>query len=262
MRNNHLLVFQWTKKSGGVVMCLRMPQEPLNRRPDGIEPGRSTDVYEAGVAPRASGPPVAQTLRAPVPFVTYSLIAACTAVAVYYNGTDNGAHLDQLAFSPSHAQLWPGILTHLFAHSGLLHLAGNMWMAFIFGRIVEWRYGAWRFLLIYFISGIFAAMAQAVFVPEALLIGASGAIAGVMAVFLRHYPRSNLYLMGVVPIPTWLFMLFFVLSNSAGVVLNTGEPVGYVAHLGGFLAGLIVSLAMVPPGSAASRNQRSWFEVY
>jgi membrane associated rhomboid family serine protease len=154
---------------------------------------------------------------------------------------------EYLVFSPGNGLIFPGIITHMFAHANMMHLLSNMLVLFFLGRIVEQSYGTPRFLILYFASGIIAALAEAAVMPLGALLGASGAISGVMAAFVRHYPRTLLYIYGILPVPAWLFIVFWLGYNvwGAGGAIHTN--VAFCAHLGGFLAGMVISYLLVPP---------------
>jgi membrane associated rhomboid family serine protease len=206
--------------------------------------------------------------RLPVPYVTYGILAVCSAVYLYYNldlqHMTNGVTQEHaplgLGFAPGIGMLWPGIITHMFAHASFWHLLGNMCGVFFLGRIIEWRYGSVRYGVLYFISGLFAALAQAALSPNIPMIGASGALAGVMAAFLRHYPHAKLYLYGILPIPTWLLIPAWLLLNVIGAAYGDRLQIAFVAHIAGFAAGMLLSYAFVPPGARGGVFD-TWFRV-
>lgn len=158
------------------------------------------------------------------------------------------ARLDgTLALVPPGATLF----TSMFLHGGLLHLGGNMLYLWIFGNNVEDSMGHGRFLLFYLVCGLVAAMAQAAVNPASTIpmIGASGAISGVLGAYLLLYPRARV-LVGI-PIVLYLYTvrlpaavvlgLWFVfqLLSSAGAS-GEGGGVAFMAHAGGFVAGLVL----------------------
>lgn len=216
------------------------PREPadLPRQDDMLQGGADLDA--GGVAPGqpAAGAPAA-----------LAIVAICVAVFFFSFGLQVIPQ-QYLLFSPGQGLVFPGIISHMFAHASLMHLMGNMLVLYFLGTVVERSYGTPRFLVLYFVSGLFAALAEGAVHPDGLLLGASGAIAGVMAAFVRHYPRAMLYLYAVLPIPAWLFMLLWLGYNlwgaAAGGLFNTA----FTAHIGGFGAGLLVSLLLVRPASA------------
>ncbi|HEV2372230.1 MAG TPA: rhomboid family intramembrane serine protease, partial [Streptosporangiaceae bacterium] len=165
--------------------------------------------------------------------------------------------------SPAHYRKIPvlSVFTAMFVHAGWLHLLGNMLFLIIFGNNIEDRFGRLRYLLFYLVSGYVAAYGFAAVFPSsgAPLVGASGAIAGVLGSYLVLYPRAKVW--SLVPfllfiplrIPAWLVLgLWFVLQWAyAFGQVTPGGGVAYVAHVFGFVFGVLVGLAvrMVSPGS-------------
>jgi rhomboid family protein len=147
------------------------------------------------------------------------------------------------------------VLLAMFLHAGWLHLLGNMLFLLIFGNNVEDRLGHVRFLLFYLLCGYVAAYGFAAANPDSTepLIGASGAIAGVLGAYLVLYPRAKVW--SLVPfllfiplrIPAWLVLgLWFVLQwvYSAGYVSAGAGSVAYVAHIFGFITGAVIGLIL------------------
>ena len=145
------------------------------------------------------------------------------------------------------------LLTSMFLHGSWLHLLGNMWFLFLFGNNVEDSMGRWRFAAFYLLSGLAAALLQVVLEPTAAvpMVGASGAISGVMGGYLVLYPTVRVFTL--VPIgfflmsialPAWTMLIYwFVIQLLGGVTMVAGAKGGGVAfwaHVGGFLAGLIL----------------------
>ena len=141
------------------------------------------------------------------------------------------------------------ILTSMFMHGGWLHLIGNMVFLWIFGDNVEDSMGRGKFIIFYFLCGIAAAYTQAMIDPtsEIPMIGASGAIAGVLGAYLLLHPKAN------VNVLLWIFIFITVVRVPAAIVLGfwiisqffslggSGEGgVAYFAHIGGFIAGMIL----------------------
>lgn len=144
-------------------------------------------------------------------------------------------------------------LTSMFLHAGWFHLLGNLWMLWIFGDNVEDRLGRPRFLLFYLACGVAAAATQFVVAPHSSVpvVGASGAIAGVMGGYLRLYPRARVVtlifffiLVDVVALPAWLFLGWWILlqlfQGSLDLAGSQGAGVAFWAHVGGFLAGMLL----------------------
>jgi membrane associated rhomboid family serine protease len=160
------------------------------------------------------------------------------------------------------------ILTSMFIHGGFLHIAGNMWFLWIFGRGVEDLIGHAKYLLLYFACGIIGAI---VFVLVSLnstvpTIGASGAIAGIMGAYLIKFPRARIVTLVfiVVFITTldlpafflllyWFALQFFNGVGSVAYSQMSQGGVAWFAHVGGFVAGML--LVMLMPGRY---NTRPW----
>lgn len=150
---------------------------------------------------------------------------------------------------------WLSALTSMFLHSGWLHLFGNMVYLFVFGQATEDRLGRLRFLLFYLVCGYAAAYGFAVTYPDATvpLIGASGAIAGVLGSHLALFPRSKTIALvsGIIPfrLPAWVVLgQFFILQwLSLGA---EGDNVAYVAHIYGFIVGVGYGLLSRRPRGA------------
>lgn len=144
--------------------------------------------------------------------------------------------LESLAFRPEHLfqlQILP-IIASWFLHANLLHLAGNMLFLFIFGRVVEMRFGAIKFLFIYFGSAIISSIISALFGQGG--IGASGAIAGLIAAAILIQPFYLTYLFVGIPIPIMIVGWLAILADISGILIPKNDNIGHFAHLGGYLA--------------------------
>jgi membrane associated rhomboid family serine protease len=150
---------------------------------------------------------------------------------------------------------WPlTIFTSMFAHGGWLHLIGNMWFLWIFGDNLEDRMGPFRYLAFYLLCGVAAAVAQTLSVPSSTIpmVGASGAIAGVMGGYLLLYPRARVKCIWIlivfitfIRVPAWLLLGLWFLSQFA---IPEGSGIAWMAHVGGFVTGLLlVKLFVVYP---------------
>jgi len=138
----------------------------------------------------------------------------------------------------------PGsIFTSMFLHGGWMHLIGNMWFLWIFGDNVEERLGAVRFVIFYVVVGIVGALAQCYSMPSstAPMIGASGAVAGVLGGYVMLFPRAKVvtfvgipFLWHIRDVAAWIFLGVWFL----GQFFIPGSGVAWMAHVGGFLAGL------------------------
>ena len=152
------------------------------------------------------------------------------------------------------AARWPTLFTSMFMHGGWFHIIGNMWFLWIFGNNVEDAMGPVRFVLFYLLCGAGAAALQVAADPDSTvpMVGASGAIGGVMGAYILLYPRVHVHLLLIlgfyvttIAVPA-VFMLgyWFVLQLLGGFsTLNaTGGGVAFWAHVGGFAAGAILVL--------------------
>lgn len=156
----------------------------------------------------------------------------------------------------STAMVLKTVFTSLFLHGGLLHLAANLWFLFIFGPPVEHRLGSAATFLVYFFGGLGAAAAQFAVNPASTLpmIGASGAVAGILGAYLLRFPFSMVitlvpWIIPLIPIPAFVFLfIWFALQFYMGVseLMQTDITAGIAwwAHIGGFLTGLFLSLFM------------------
>lgn len=146
------------------------------------------------------------------------------------------------------------LITHLFLHGGWLHLIGNMWVLWIFGDNVEDRLGPIPFIFFYLTCGILASLIHAFFFSHSVtpLVGASGAISGIMGAYFRLFPFARilvliplLFIPIFIEVPAFLFLgLWFLLQFYSGL-FSLALPgsiggVAWFAHLGGFLAGFLM----------------------
>jgi rhomboid family protein len=168
-----------------------------------------------------------------------------------------GQRLEMPGLQPTPIPVWLTLITSMFMHGGIAHIFGNMLFLFIFGDNIEDRLGHIRYLLFYLVCGIIAGLshvfATAAFASDAssLLVpslGASGAISGVLGGYILLYPTNRVVvLLGwfATPMPAFLAIgLWFVFQLISGLgVLGSGSQAGgvaYAAHIGGFIAGLIL----------------------
>jgi rhomboid family protein len=142
------------------------------------------------------------------------------------------------------------LVTSIFLHGSFLHLAGNMLFLWVFGDNVEDAMGHLRFLAFFLLCGAAAGLTHAFLDPESgrPLIGASGSIAGVVAAYLILYPRVRLwglFLNGIpLKLPALFAIVFWLAVQLVSALLGADEGVGWFAHLGGFVAGVILIPAM------------------
>ena len=161
---------------------------------------------------------------------------------------------------------WFTVLTSMFLHGGVAHVVGNCWFLWIFGKNVEDRLGGFRYLLFYLMAGVAAAALQtAMSLNSALpMLGASGAISGVLGAYLVLFPTTWVFtlvpwVVPVVPLPAFvLLIVWFCLQalNGLGSLVNDPAAHGGVAwwaHAGGFLAGLVVTIWLKRKGAIKRR---------
>lgn len=155
---------------------------------------------------------------------------------------------------PGPAPIYFSVLSAMFMHGGFMHLLGNLLYLWIFGDNVEHRFGAFAFLLFYLASGAVATAAQIVLDPTSVIpnLGASGAISGVLGAYLVLFPRNRVRALlfyfvvsvpAIVAIGLWIVFQFVNGFGSIMVSEQTGG-VAYGAHIGGFVAGLLLALVM------------------
>jgi len=161
------------------------------------------------------------------------------------------------------------LVTSMFLHGGVLHIVGNMWYLWIFGDNVEDAMGHLRYLVFYLLGGIAAAITQIATVPSSPvpMVGASGAISAVMGAYLVLYPGGLVrtlaffgwipilfYLPAVLLIGLWFVLQFFAGIASLGVETAPTGGVAYWAHIGGFLAGMLLVWFFRQPGRVARQR--------
>ena len=158
---------------------------------------------------------------------------------------------------------WSTLLTSMFLHGGWGHLGGNMLFLWIFGDNIEHRIGHLRFLFFYVVCGLAAGIAHILFNSGSAIptVGASGAISGVLGGYLLLFPRNRVYVLtwgGVAAVPAMLMLGFWILMqflNGFGAVAETPETggVAYLAHIGGFVAGMVLAPLFSPRQYARGR---------
>jgi membrane associated rhomboid family serine protease len=200
------------------------------------------------------------------PFVTYSLIAVNVGVFIwtlFYSAGELQEIFSQLSVVPRNVTENPlaletllDLVRSMFFHAGLAHLLGNMLYLWLFGDNLEDRMGVVLYLVLYFSSGLVAAIAQILVSPNSQipLVGASGAIAGVLGGYLILFPGVRVR--GIIPLgwiarmaewPAWAVLgLWFVVQLLNGLIslgVDTGATggVAFIAHVGGFIAGLVMT---------------------
>jgi membrane associated rhomboid family serine protease len=202
-----------------------------------------------------------------VPLVTWLIIALCVAAYLWERslGREMDAAVFVLGFVPAfllHAHAAPPgfvgippfatIFTSMFMHGGILHIAGNMLYLWIFGNNVEDAMGHLRFAVFYLVCGVAAAITLAWIDPGSRvpMIGASGAISGVLAAYVLLFPRARVTVivpLGIIFYPfalsaVWVVGFWFVLQLVSAVLSHPQQPgVAWWAHVGGFGGGLLLT---------------------
>jgi membrane associated rhomboid family serine protease len=195
------------------------------------------------------------TSRITIPLVTYALVIL-NVIFFIIELSGGESFIGKWAFVPSRFLANPlgnflTLFTSMFMHAGWVHLGGNMLYLWIFGDNVEDRFGHIKFTIFYLLCGLAATFAQLAFnigsnVPN---LGASGAIAGVLGAYILLFPKGKVRVLQsqqVIQVPAlivigiWIVMQFF---SGIGSIANTGQTggVAYIAHIGGFLAGLALT---------------------
>ncbi|WP_238320676.1 rhomboid family intramembrane serine protease [Limisalsivibrio acetivorans] len=145
------------------------------------------------------------------------------------------------------------IFTSMFIHGNFMHILGNMYFLFIFGDNIEDRLGHFKYILAYLGLGLFAAVTQVIMFPGSTvpMVGASGAVAGVMGAYLIFYPHAKvktlliiIFFITFVDIPAVIFLLlwFFIQFMNGSAAGTMGSGVAWWAHVGGFVGGLALAV--------------------
>jgi membrane associated rhomboid family serine protease len=163
------------------------------------------------------------------------------------------------------------IFTSMFLHGSWMHLLGNMWFLWLFGNNIEDSMTRVRFLVFYLLCGIAAALLQVAADPGSIvpMVGASGAISGVMGAYLVLYPRVRVFtlvplgfMLTSVALPAWVMLLYWAgIQFLSGVTTMGGEATGGVAfwaHIGGFVAGVVLVLLFRRPQRVRAHMSHRW----
>jgi membrane associated rhomboid family serine protease len=231
------------------------------------------------------------------PFITFLLIALCAATWLFLQGA--GAERP-LAASVCNLGLIPGeltgtlppgvsfqmsedlvcrtdpgrqisnVLTSMFLHGSWMHLLGNIWFLWLFGNNVEDSMTRPRFIVFYLLCGLAAALLQVMADPRSAIpmVGASGAISGVMGAYLVLYPRARVYtlvplgfFMSSVALPAWVMLVYWLVLQLLGGFTQIGSSEGGVAfwaHVGGFVAGLVTVKLFATSRRVSSHGSNHW----
>jgi membrane associated rhomboid family serine protease len=206
------------------------------------------------------------------PLFTVLIIAACVAAWVFLQGA--GTSEDALTGSvcalgaiPSEITgqggaggpcalgglTWGAIVSSMFLHGSWMHLIGNMWFLWLFGNNIEDSMGRLRFLVFYLLTGAAATLTHVLIDPDSAvpLVGASGAISGVMGAYLVLYPHARVltlvplgFIMRMMQVPAWVMLGYWFLIQALSAAVTPSEAggggVAFWAHVGGFVAGVLL----------------------
>ncbi len=186
-----------------------------------------------------------------IPFVTYTLIALNIAIFLLTLGVEKSWLYTHFALVPmwvSEGDALSGAITSMFLHGGWMHLLGNMLFLWVFGDNIEDAMGHLFYLFFYLACGVAAGMFHVVLDPDSNvpLIGASGAIAGVLGGYWLLYPRARVdvlifYFVKALP-AFWVLLAWFFIQLFMGITSSSsGGGVAYWAHFGGFIAGIALT---------------------
>lgn len=236
------------------------------------------------------------TLRTPV--VTMVVIAACVLAWLLVQGAgamvplaasvcNYGLIPGELLGTVSPGTSWPmgeglvcvvdagpetrNVLTHMFLHGSWMHLLGNMWFLWLFGNNIEDSMSRTRFVIFYLACGLAAAALQVWAEPDSFIpmVGASGAISGVMGAYLVLFPRVRVFTLvplgffiTSIALPAWVMLIYWAFLQFAGGLTRIGAEgeggVAFWAHVGGFVAGVVLVKLFARRDRLASHRRTHW----
>jgi membrane associated rhomboid family serine protease len=236
-----------------------------------------------------------ETQRTPV--ITIALIAGCVATWVLVQGAGTEVPLaesvcnlglipgeltgllppgagfrmtDTLVCATDPGRQPQNVFTSMFLHGSWMHLLGNMWFLWLFGNNIEDAMTRGRFVIFYLLSGVAAAMLQVFAEPDSAIpmVGASGAISGVMGAYLVLFPRVRVFTLvtlgffiTTVALPAWTMLLYWMALQLLGGFARIGAEGGGVAfwaHVGGFVAGVVLVKLFARPDHLAQHRRHHW----
>ena len=163
------------------------------------------------------------------------------------------------------------VLTSMFLHGSWMHLIGNMWFLWLFGNNIEDSMTRPRFLVFYLLSGLAAAFLQVVLQPDSTvpMVGASGAISGVMGAYLVLYPRVRVFtwvpigfFVTSIALPAWAMLIYWMLLQLLGgfgsIVSAKQGGVAFWAHVGGFVAGALLARVFARRDMVRTHRSTTW----
>jgi membrane associated rhomboid family serine protease len=209
------------------------------------------------------------------PLLVITIIAVCIIIWFWQSGLsyqDNNTVIINFGLTPKVFLSGPllsffTLFTSMFMHGGFMHLAGNMLYLWIFGDNIEGALGHFRFVIFYFLCGTAAAFTQILSAPDSTIpmIGASGAVSGVLGAYLIFYPRARIrtfVFLGIfitfLRLPAILLLGFWILVQViSAVISNPGSPgVAWFAHLGGFFMGMLLAPLLKKPNISIFQKSR------
>ncbi len=211
--------------------------------------------------------PIGTNLRmAKTPWMTYTVLGINSLLHLFLSWKNNFSLppkiIDSFGFVPSSLLNFdplaiPTLFTSMFLHGDLMHLIGNMLFLLVFGRKVETQLEVKNYLAFYLASGVTATMTHTVIQPDSTtpLIGASGAISGVLGAFLIYNPKARITLIPdpvliyllrrlTIRVPAWVFILIWFFLQLHFTTNPSSSTIAFWAHIGGFLMGGTMALAV------------------
>ena len=209
------------------------------------------------------------------PLLVITIIAVCIIIWFWQSGLsyqDNNTVIINFGLTPKVFLSGPllsffTLFTSMFMHGGFMHLAGNMLYLWIFGDNIEGALGHFRFVIFYFLCGTAAAFTQILSAPDSTIpmIGASGAVSGVLGAYLIFYPHARIrtfVFLGIfitfLRLPAVLLLGFWILGQViSAFISNPGSPgVAWFAHLGGFFMGMLLAPLLKKPNISIFQKSR------
>jgi membrane associated rhomboid family serine protease len=208
------------------------------------------------------------------PYVTMVLIAINALVFLFEISLDpwsRNAFIGAYGLVPENFS-WMNVLTSMFLHGGWMHLIGNMWFLWIFGDNIEDILGHGKYLAFYLACGAIAALTQTLLTtdPRVPMVGASGAIAGVMGAYIIKFPHSRIlslvtivFFFTTVEIPAWIMLIYWFATqffNGVGSIAAHASQggVAFFAHVGGFVTGAALVNVMARRDRYTRRRDLYW----
>lgn len=206
------------------------------------------------------------------PVITYFLVGLNTLVFFYQLSLGSGLNDFFVTYGAIPAKILTGtslytLFTSMFMHGGFLHILGNMLYLWIFGDNVEDTLGKFWFIIMYLLSGLVGSFAHILVSPNSgiPMIGASGAVSGVLGCYIMLYPKARvlalvpiIFFIRIIMLPAYIFLGFWIFLQmiyGVGTIGGSGG-VAYFAHIGGFAVGIIFGLIF------KKKQQRFSYEIY